>query len=55
MGKLKPLYLYCVFESEKGETPVTIWYSEIQTFETDEMIRKISAILDKRMIGENDD
>ena len=53
--KLKPLYLCCTFETEKGEIPVTIMYSEIQTFETDEMIRAISEILEKRMRGESNE
>lgn len=55
MSKLKPLYLYCVFETEKVEIPVTIWYSEIQTFETDALIYKISEDLEKRMRGESDE
>lgn len=56
MSKLKPLYVYCHYVTENNvEIPVTIMYNEIQTFETDEMIHKISDILEKRMIGESDD
>lgn len=55
MSKLKPLYLCCILETEKGEIPITIWYHEIQTPERDEKIRKITDEFEKRTDGEIND
>lgn len=43
MSKLKPLYVYCHYVvDDVVEIPVTIMYSEVQTFETDALINKIA-------------
>lgn len=55
MSKLRPLYLYCVFETEKDVIPFTIIYSEIQTYETDALISKISEDLEKSWRGEGNE
>ena len=42
MGKLKPLYVYCHYETNNVEFPVSIMYSEIQSFESDTKLFKIA-------------
>lgn len=48
MSKLKPLYVYCHYETDNVRIPVTIMYSEIQTFETDALLDKIAEDLESK-------
>lgn len=61
MSKLKPLYVYCHYDVNGVEFPVTIMYSEIQSFESDTLLYKIAEKLESRFDfyfqdrGESDD
>lgn len=46
MSRLKPLYVVCDYVADNIEIPVTIMYSEVQTFETDTLFNKIAERLD---------
>ena len=48
MSKLKPLYLYCHYVVNDVEFPVTIMYSEVQTFESDTLLNKIAEKMESK-------